>query len=44
MVQLTTMARNGTVPQDLAAAVCSIVSDMKPSAKLKGLGMSADAQ
>jgi superfamily II DNA or RNA helicase len=38
MVQLTNMARNRTVPQDLAAAVCGIVSRMKTSAKLKGLG------
>ena len=38
MAQLTNMARNGTVPQDLAAAVCSIVGRMKTSAKLKGLG------
>jgi superfamily II DNA or RNA helicase len=42
MAQLTTMARNGTVPQDLAAAVCSIVSGMKTSAKLKGLGTLID--
>jgi superfamily II DNA or RNA helicase len=42
MVQLTTMARNGTVPRDLAAAVCSIVSGMKTSAKLKGLGALID--
>src|SRR6266849_9087661 len=35
MAQLTTMARNRTVPQDLAAAVCSIVGSMKISAKLK---------
>jgi hypothetical protein len=38
MAQLTNMARNRTVPQDLAAAVCSIVGRMKTSAKLKGLG------
>jgi superfamily II DNA or RNA helicase len=37
MSQLTTMARNGTVPPDLAAAVCSIVDGMKTSAKLIGL-------
>jgi superfamily II DNA or RNA helicase len=42
MAQLTTMARNGTVPQDLAAAVCSIVGSMKASAKLKGLGTLID--
>ena len=42
MAQLTNMARNGTVPQDLAAAVCSIVSGMKTSAKLKGLGVLID--
>src|SRR6267142_1084039 len=42
MAQLTTMARNGTVPQDLAAAVCSIVGSMKTSAKLKGLGTLID--
>jgi len=37
MAQLITMTRNGTVPQDLAAAVCSIVGGMMASAKLKGL-------
>jgi SNF2 family DNA or RNA helicase len=42
MAQLTTMARNGTVPQALAAAVCSIVQGMKMSAKLKGLGTLID--
>ena len=42
MAQLTTMARNGTAPQDLAAAVCSIVGSMKTSAKLKGLGTLID--
>ena len=42
MAQLTNMARNGTVPQDLAAAVCSIVGGMKTSAKLKGLGTLID--
>jgi hypothetical protein len=36
------MARNGTVPQDLAAAVCSIVGGMKTSAKLQGLGTLID--
>jgi superfamily II DNA or RNA helicase len=42
MAQLTTMARNRTVPQDLAAAVCSIVGGMKLSAKLSGLGTLID--
>jgi hypothetical protein len=42
MAQLTTMARNGTVPQELAAAVCSIVGGMKTSAKLLGLGTLID--
>jgi superfamily II DNA or RNA helicase len=42
MAQLITMARNGTVPQDLAAAVCSIVGGMKTSAKLTGLGALID--
>jgi superfamily II DNA or RNA helicase len=42
MAQLANMARNGTVPQDLAAAVCSIVDRMKTSAKLKGLGTLID--
>src|SRR5882672_7993558 len=42
MAQLTTMARNSTVPQDLAAAVCSIVGGMKTSAKLNGLGTLID--
>ena len=42
MAQLTNMARNGTVPQDLAAAVCSIVTGMKTSAKLNGLGTLID--
>jgi superfamily II DNA or RNA helicase len=42
MAQLTNMARNGTVPQDLAAAVCSIVGGMKTSAKLRGLGTLID--
>jgi superfamily II DNA or RNA helicase len=40
--RLTNMARNGTLPQDLAAAVCSIVDGMKTSAKLKGLGTLID--
>jgi SNF2 family DNA or RNA helicase len=42
MTQLITMARNGTVPQDFAAAVCSIVGGMKTSAKLKGLATLVD--
>ena len=42
MAQLTNMARNGTVPHDLAAAVCSIVGQMKTSAKLQGLGTLVD--
>ena len=42
MAQITNMARNGTVPQDLAATVCSIVGRMKTSAKLKGLGTLID--
>ncbi len=42
MAQLTNMARNGTVPQQLAAAVCSIVGRMKTSAKLDGLGALVD--
>jgi SNF2 family DNA or RNA helicase len=42
MARVTNMARNGTVPQDLAAAVCSIVGRMTTSAKLKGLGTLID--
>jgi superfamily II DNA or RNA helicase len=42
MAQLTNMARNGTVPKELAAAVCSIVDGMKTSAKLQGLGILVD--
>ncbi len=38
MAQLNTMARNGTVPQELAAAVRAIVVAMPTSAKLQGLG------
>jgi SNF2 family DNA or RNA helicase len=38
MVQLNTMARNGTVPQELAAAVRAIVARMGTTAKLYGLG------
>jgi SNF2 family DNA or RNA helicase len=42
MAQLTNMARNGTVPKDFAAAVCSIVGSMTTSAKLQGLGILVD--
>jgi superfamily II DNA or RNA helicase len=42
MAQLINMARNGTVPKDLAAAVGSIVGSMKISAKLQGLGILVD--
>jgi len=42
MAQLTNMARNGTVPQELAAAVVSIVTGMKTSTKLNGLGTLID--
>ena len=38
MAQLNTMARNGTVPQELAATVRAIVTAMPTSAKLQGLG------
>lgn len=38
MTQLNTMARNGTVPEDLAVAVRSIVGRIHLSAKLRGLG------
>ncbi|MGM4889187.1 DEAD/DEAH box helicase [Tardiphaga sp. 20_F10_N6_6] len=38
MAQLLNMARKGTVPADLAAAVKSIVTTMPPTAKLLGLG------
>ncbi|CAN5506651.1 hypothetical protein BH11PSE4_BH11PSE4_06740 [soil metagenome] len=37
MVQLQTMARNGTVPMELAATVQGIVTPMRTSAKLEGL-------
>jgi superfamily II DNA or RNA helicase len=37
MAQLNTMAQNGTVPHDLAAAVREIVVPMKTMAKLEGL-------
>ncbi len=36
--QLANMARNGTVPANLAATVKAIVAGMPPSAKLQGLG------
>jgi SNF2 family DNA or RNA helicase len=42
MAQLNTMARNGTVPEDLAAVVCSIVDSMKTSAKLGRLATLID--
>lgn len=42
MAQLNTMARNGTIPADLAAAVRDIVSRMGLSAKLRGLGTLVD--
>ncbi len=42
MAQMTNMARNGTVQQELAAAVCSIVGRMTISAKLLGLGALID--
>ena len=38
MAQLNNMARNGTVPQELAATVRAIVTGMPTSAKLQGLG------
>lgn len=38
MAQLNTMAKNGTVPLELAASVRAIVTPMKTSAKLQGLG------
>ena len=42
MAQLTNMARNGTFPRDVAAAVCSIVTRMGNSTKLNGLGTLVD--
>jgi superfamily II DNA or RNA helicase len=42
MAQLSNMARKGTVPPDLAAAVCCVVGRMKTSAKLIGLGTLID--
>src|SRR3984893_16683151 len=38
MAQLANMARNGTVPEEVAESVRSIVTKMPPSAKLIGLG------
>ncbi|GAB1716956.1 MAG: hypothetical protein NTAFB05_19980 [Nitrobacter sp.] len=37
MAQLQTMARNGTVPMELAATVQAVVTPMRTSAKLEGL-------
>jgi len=42
MVQLNNMARNGTVPRELAAIVRDIVRKMSISAKLHGLGTLID--
>lgn len=42
MAQLTNMARNGTVPEELAATVRIIVTGMRTSAKLDGLGVLID--
>lgn len=42
MAQLKNMARNGTVPQQLAATVQNIVTGMPISAKLHGLGRLID--
>lgn len=42
MAQLNTMARNGTVPEDLAIKVRAIVERMGLSAKLQGLGTLVD--
>jgi superfamily II DNA or RNA helicase len=38
MAQLNTMAGNRTIPEELAAAVRAIVTPMRTSAKLQGLG------
>jgi superfamily II DNA or RNA helicase len=38
MAQLNNMARNGTIPRELASTVVSIVTRMPTSAKLEGLG------
>src|SRR5205807_1690530 len=40
--QLNNMARNGTVPPELASTVQSIVTNMPMSAKLQGLGKLID--
>ncbi len=42
MTQLNNMSRNGTVPQDLALTVRTIVAGMPISAKLHGLGALID--
>jgi superfamily II DNA or RNA helicase len=42
MAQLNNMARKGTVPQELAATVRTIVTAMPTSAKLQGLGVLID--
>lgn len=42
-LQLSNMAQKGTVPQELASAVKSIVSSMPQSAKLNGLGRLIEA-
>lgn len=42
MVQLQTMARNGTVSMELAATVQAIVTPMRASAKLEGLRQLVD--
>jgi superfamily II DNA or RNA helicase len=42
MAQLNNMAKNGTVPNELAATVRSIVSTMPTSAKLDGLAVLID--
>ena len=42
MAQLNNMARNGTVPQELASTVRTIVTGMSTSAKLGGLGALID--
>jgi superfamily II DNA or RNA helicase len=42
MAQLNTMARNGTIPQELAVTVRAIVTGMPTSAKLIGLGRLID--
>jgi superfamily II DNA or RNA helicase len=42
MAQLNNMARNGTIPGELAATVRDIVTRMPTSAKLQGLGVLID--